>query len=104
MTFLSNLWQILVRAPQIIGIIKAIIDIVGSTQVQKILESIRDVLKTECPNPVRPPSTEPERERIVRRLFRRLALGSLELSEQEYADFVSRRRTNGTATNKEQEV
>ena len=42
MTFLFNLWQILTRAPQIIGIIKAIIDVVGSTQVQQILEAIRD--------------------------------------------------------------
>ncbi|MDR0328412.1 MAG: hypothetical protein LBI05_08970 [Planctomycetaceae bacterium] len=72
MTFLSNLWQILIKAPQIVGIIKAIMDIVGSAQVQKLLESIRDVLQTEVPNPDAPPQTEPERERIIKRLLRRM--------------------------------
>ena len=88
MTFLSNLWQILVNAPQIIGIIKTIIDVVGSAQVQKILESIRDALKTEVPNSVLPPMTEPDRERLVKRLFRRLAFKSLGMSEQEYIAFT----------------
>ena len=69
MTFLSNLWQILVKAPQIIGIIKAIIDIVGSTQVQKILTALLDALKTEVPE--EPPTSEPERERLVKRFLRR---------------------------------
>ena len=72
MAFLSNLWHILVKAPQIIGIIKTIIDIVGSAQVQNILESIRDILKAEVSN-IDLPSTESERVRIVKRLFRRLA-------------------------------
>lgn len=72
MTLLSNLWQILRSAPQILGIIKAIIDVVGSTQVQKILESIRDALKTEMlPGVI--PTSEPERERLVKRILRRLA-------------------------------
>ena len=83
MTFLSNLWQILIKAPQIIGIIKAIIDLVGSTQVQKILEAIRDALQTEVSNPALPPATEPERERIVQRLFRRLAFKSPGASEED---------------------
>ena len=72
MTFLLNLWQILIKAPQIIGIIKAIIDVVGSEQVQKILESIREALNKETPMDSLPTS-EPERERLVRRIFRRLA-------------------------------
>jgi hypothetical protein len=72
MTFLSNLWQILMKAPQIVGIIKAIMDIVGSAQVQKLLESIRETLTMEIPNPDSPPQTEPERERIIKRLLRRL--------------------------------
>ena len=87
MTFLSNLWQILVKAPQIIGIIKAIIDIVGSAQVQKILELIRDILKTE--SSASPAITEPERERLVQRLFRRWALKSLGISEQQYVAFTA---------------
>ena len=93
MTLLFNLWQIFVKAPQIIGIIKAILDLVGSTQVQKILETIRDTLKTEVSNASAPPTTEPERERMVKRLFRRLALNSLGLSEQEYTAFVNQART-----------
>ena len=88
MTFLQNLWTILKHAPQIIGIIKAIIDVVGSEQVQKILEAIRDALKKETPPNAALPVTEPERERIVKRLFRRLAFASLGISEKEYAAFV----------------
>ena len=93
MALLSNLWQILVKAPQIIGIIRAILDLVGSTQVQTILETIRDTLKTEVQNTSASPATEPERERIVQRLFRRLAFKHLGLSEQEYTAFVNPQRT-----------
>ena len=89
MTFLSNLWQILIKAPQIIGIIRAIIDLVGSAQVQKILVSIRDALQTEVSTSPSLPTTEPERERIVKRLFRRLAFHNLGMSEGEYTAFVS---------------
>ena len=70
MTFLFNLWHIVTKAPQIIGIVKAIIDIVGSAQVRHLFESIRDALKTEVSgNDALPPS---ERERIVRRLLRKI--------------------------------
>ena len=88
MALLFNLWQVLVKAPQVIGIIKAIIDLIGSSQVQKILEAIRDALGSEVTNPTLPPATEPERERMVKRLFRRLAFKSLGMSEQEYTAFV----------------
>ena len=94
MALLSNLWQILVKAPQVIGIIRAIIDLVGSAQVQKILETIRDALKSEVPNASTPPTTEPERERVVKRLFRRLAFNNLGLSEQEYVAFIDQRMTD----------
>ena len=73
MTFLFNLWKILTQAPQIIGIVKAIIDIVGSVQVRHLLESIRDALKTEVPSTDALPPNEPERERLVRRILRRLS-------------------------------
>ena len=85
MTFLSNLWQILRSAPQLIGIIKAIIDVIGSTQVQKILESIREALKTETQSNVIPTS-EPERERLIKRIFRRLGNESRERNEVERPD------------------
>lgn len=71
MIFLFNLFQILLKAPQIIGIVKAILDIVGSAQVRHLLESIRDALKSEVSN-ADAPTSEPERERIVRRLLRRI--------------------------------
>ena len=71
MTFFLNLWQILTKAPQIIGIIKAIIDVVGSAQVQKILEAIRDAMNTET-TMVGSCESEPERERLVRRILRRI--------------------------------
>ena len=82
MTFLVNLWQVLKAAPQIIGIVKTIIDLVGSAQVQKILEAIRDALKQEIPTSDAVPISEPERKRIVTRLFRRLA-SKFDASEKE---------------------
>jgi len=82
MTFLVNLWLVLKAAPQIIGIVKAIIDLVGSAQVQKILEAIRDALKQEIPTRDSIPTSEPERARIVTRLFRRLA-SKFDASEKE---------------------
>jgi len=81
MTVLLNLWKIWRSAPQIIVVITAIMDIIGSAQVQNLLESIRDALKKEVPNPAKPPATEPERERIVKRLLRRLTLNSSDMPE-----------------------
>jgi translation initiation factor 2 gamma subunit (eIF-2gamma) len=80
MTFIANLWFLLTK-PQIIVIVKAIIDIIGSTQMQKLLESIKGTLKEEAP--IVPPVTEPERERLVKRLFQRLALRNNEPKEKE---------------------
>jgi len=71
MIFLFNLWQILTKAPQIIGIIKAIIDVIGLTQVQKILEAIREALKLEVPTQDAIPKTEAERTRLGERIRRR---------------------------------
>jgi hypothetical protein len=85
---ITNLLQILFKAPQIIGIIKAILDIVGSEQVQKILEALRTALIQEVPNPAIPPKTEPERERLIQRFFRRLTLNHLGMSEQAYNEIL----------------
>jgi hypothetical protein len=85
MTFLFNLWQIGRSAPQIIGIVKAIIDVIGSKQVQSILDSIREALKTETHSNVIPTS-EPERERLVRRILRRMNNESRERNEMERPD------------------
>ena len=92
LTFIGNLWTILTAAPQVIGIVKAIIDLVGSAQVQQIFEAIRDALKKEVPALEKPPATEPERKRLVQRLFKRMALKELGMSEQDFVAYVNRER------------
>ena len=84
MTFITNLWAILTKAPQIIGIIAAIMNVLGSTQVQKVLEAIKEAMHDEgaMPNPT---TDEPTRERLVTRIFRRLALRNLNLTEGQVA-------------------
>ena len=94
---ITNLWHILWKAPQIIGIIRAILDIVGSAQVQKILETIRDAVKEEVPYPPKSPPTEEERKGLVRRMFRRLAFKSLNMSEQEYTAFCNLKQKENIA-------
>lgn len=92
-TFLSNLWIILAKAPALIGIIKALIDIVGSAQVQSFLTAVRDALKQEVPDKNTVPETEPERERLFQRIRRRMALADLNISEMEYVVMSRDRNT-----------
>jgi hypothetical protein len=80
---LPSLFKILKKTPDVIVVLKMIMDVVGSEQVQKILEAIRDALKKET-LPDSLPTTEPERERIVTRLFKRLAFKTLNITEQQY--------------------
>jgi len=82
-----NIWIIVWKAPQIIGIIKAIIDIAGSETVTKILESIRDILKLEPlpPNPDK--ETEPSKLRLLERLKHRIGLSMLNMGESDYMVF-----------------
>ena len=84
MTFITNLWAILTKAPQIIGIIAAIMNVIGSTQVRKVLEAIKEAMHDEgaAPNGT---TDEPTRERLVTRIFRRLALRNLNLTEGQVA-------------------
>jgi len=84
-----NLWKIWRSAPQIIAILTAIMDIIGSAQVQSLLESIRDALKKEVPHPAKPPATEPERKRVVQRLLRRLVAKDIGLSDTEFTNFCN---------------
>jgi hypothetical protein len=95
--FLSNLWFLLTKAPQIIGIIKMIIDIIGSPQVQSLLESILSALKKEVPTPDKMPKTEPERIRLLERLRRRLALSNLGMSDGDYVAFCDRKQERNQA-------
>ena len=87
MTLLSNLWVILTQAPQIIGIIKAIIDIVGSAQVQTLLTAIRDALKKQATEDGTIQNTESERVRFFQRVLQRRTFGNLGMSDTEYAAF-----------------
>jgi len=96
MTQLLKIWTILKHTPQIISIIAAIINFVGSEQVQKILEAIREALKKEAP-PDALPTTEPERKRLVDRLFRRLAFTNLGMSEDAYAALISKQQEQDLA-------
>jgi len=89
MTILLNLIQILFKAPQIIGIVKAILDIVGSAQVQNLLEAIRDALKKEVTAQGTLPETESDRAGLFKRVIRRWALSRLNMSEGEYAHFCA---------------
>ncbi|MCL2743642.1 MAG: hypothetical protein FWE67_07310 [Planctomycetaceae bacterium] len=87
MTLISNLWTIIWKAPQIIGIIRAIIDITGSETFQKILEFIQDILKLEPlpPNPDK--ESEPDKQRLLERLKKRIGLSMLKMDEGDYMVF-----------------
>ncbi|GHT32476.1 hypothetical protein FACS1894214_4350 [Planctomycetales bacterium] len=47
LTFLSNLYTLLTKAPQIVGIITAIINLIGSENVRSILESIKNIIQEQ---------------------------------------------------------
>ena len=83
MTFISNLFSILWNIPSAIGIIKAIMDIVGSDTVQKILELIRRAVQAE-PNTM--PTSEAGRQRLFQRRNNRIALQLLGLPEERLGD------------------
>ena len=85
MTFISNLFSILWRVPAAIGIIKAIMDIVGSDAVKQILEAIRGAVQSD-PNPT--PTTEFERRGLFQRIRDRVALRLLGVSGSQHSDAV----------------
>jgi hypothetical protein len=103
LTFIQNFWVILTKAPAIISIIRAIIDVVGSDQVQKILEVIRDALIKEAPPTKIPdiPETENQRQRIVDRLKRKLGLSWSGLNESELDAFLTFRDIKNTMASHE---
>jgi len=75
MTTFLTIFQILWKAPQIFGIIKAILDVLGTSQAQNLLGMIRDALKTETTGVTGnslPPKTEEERVRLFQRIKNRL--------------------------------
>jgi hypothetical protein len=86
-TFFYNLFSILKKAPAIISIVKALIDVIGSQQVQTFLESFRDALKKEVPTPDNVPVTEPERLRLLDRVRKNLSLGWLGMRKSDYVTY-----------------
>jgi hypothetical protein len=87
---LKNLLAIGRKLPAIIAILKSIIDVIGSDQVQKILEAIRGALIKESPEKIPEiPQTENQRIRIVKRLQQRLGLAWLGMSEAEYVAYCN---------------
>jgi hypothetical protein len=81
----SALW-ILGKAPPIIAVVTAMIDLLGSAQVQALLEAIREAIKKEVATQGTLPKTEEERVGFFKRIFQRWALGHLGISEREYAN------------------
>jgi len=94
MTQLLKIWTVLKHVPQIIAIITAIINVVGSEQFKNMLEVLREALKKEAP-PDALPTTEPERKKLVQRLWQRLACNTFGYTEQEYAAFVAQQQRTG---------
>ncbi|MDR0704302.1 MAG: hypothetical protein LBF88_04865 [Planctomycetaceae bacterium] len=87
-TLLKNLWVIGMKLPALIAILKSIIDVIGSEQVKRILEAIRDAVRGESVIPIpETPQTEAQRLRIVQRLRQRLALSWLNMTESEYTAY-----------------
>lgn len=73
-SFFANLFRIGRKLPTIVAVVRSLIDVIGSEQVQFLLETIRGALEKETPDPEHPPETEPERIRLTERLLRRLGL------------------------------
>jgi len=93
-TFITNLWAIATKAPQIIGIIAAIMNVLGSTQVQKILEAVREAMQAESQTTTPIQSDEPARERFVTRVLRRLAFRTLGISQEQYVAMCEKYRNS----------
>jgi hypothetical protein len=89
--------RILFQAPQIIDIVKTIMDIVGSAQVQNLLEAIRDALQKEVAKGGAPPKTEAEREGLFKRILQRRTFGNLGMSEGDYANFCDHQQERNYA-------
>ncbi len=94
-TFIANLLSLGGKLPAMIAIIRAIADIVGSTQVQAILQSIRDILNNETENLPEPPTTEAARIRLMDRVRQKWALRQLGMTQEQYVAFCDVRGVSG---------
>lgn len=92
LTFLGNLWRIGTRLPAILSILREIMDIVGSVQVQAILQSIKNILTNEVEQEKAVPTTEAGRKRLLDRFRRRQALAWLGMTEPEFDSLCQEER------------
>jgi hypothetical protein len=102
LTFIQNLWVILMKAPAIISIVRAIMDVIGSGQVQKILESIRDAITSETTEGESDiPVTEGQRRRFIDKLKYRLGLAWAGFDEDDLNEFLTYRDIRNSMDNHE---
>jgi hypothetical protein len=87
MQFLTNLFSIIVKAPSIIAVIKAIMDVIGSEQIQKILESIRDILKDKTVSVPPQDAPEPVKATLRQRIREKLGLALLGMPYEYFAAY-----------------
>jgi spore maturation protein SpmB len=86
---IPNLFSILFKIPSAIGLLKAILDIVGSEAVQQILGLIHEtVQRIKIDHPSITPNisilTTPEQERLLKRIRNRIAQKMLGVSDTEF--------------------
>jgi hypothetical protein len=87
-SLLQLFWIFGKQLPAIVSIISSIVTIIGSDAVQNILETIKTELVKEQPTPLPPvEQTETQRKGIVERLWRRIGLSKLGISETDYAAY-----------------
>jgi hypothetical protein len=90
LSLLKLFWTFGKHLPAIVSVITQIVSIIGSEKVQKVLESIRDIVKQESPEKIPDiPQTEHQRERIVERVWRRISLAKLGISEADYDSYCA---------------
>jgi hypothetical protein len=97
-TFLYNLLFVARKSPEIIALVKALIEIIGSEAVKQIVTAVRDTLeklKKESPEPIIIPQEEPIRLRLIDRLKQRIGLAWLGMSEADYTAFCQSKNIAG---------
>ena len=86
MTFLSNLFSILRKFPAAIGLIKALMDIIGSDAVRELFRIITEVAKTvKVEKPLPEDASPVEKTRFFQRLREKVGQRFLGFTDQQVA-------------------
>jgi hypothetical protein len=87
MTFLYNLFIVITKVPALIGIIKAILDILGSETVRAVLQAIQDAVQKFKPADGTPVDDLPpqERKRFIDRIRLRVGQRLMGLNDEQFA-------------------